>query len=175
MFTNWPLLSLIIWIPIIGGFMVLTMGDKIADGARRLALAISVITFVLSIPLFSDFDRTTHQMQFVELAGWIDTFNIQYLLGVDGISVPLILLTTFTTVLVVIAGWEVIQYRVSQYMAAFLIMEGLMVGVFSALDAVLFYIFFESMLIPMFLIIGIWGGERRIYATIKFFLYTFLG
>ena len=175
MFTNWPILSLIIWIPIIGGFMVLTMGDKVADGARRLALAISVITFVLSIPLFSDFDRTTHQMQFVELAGWIDTFNIQYLLGVDGISVPLILLTTFTTVLVVIAGWEVIQYRVSQYMAAFLIMEGLMVGVFSALDAVLFYIFFESMLIPMFLIIGIWGGERRIYATIKFFLYTFFG
>ncbi len=175
MFTNWPLLSLIIWIPIIGGFLVLIMGDKVADGARRLALAISVITFVLSIPLFSDFDRTTHQMQFVELAPWISTFNIQYLLGVDGISVPLILLTTFTTVLVVIAGWEVIQYRVSQYMAAFLIMEGLMVGVFSALDAVLFYIFFESMLIPMFLIIGIWGGERRIYATIKFFLYTFFG
>jgi NADH-quinone oxidoreductase subunit M len=175
MFINWPILSLIIWIPIVGGFLVLALGDKAADGARRLALAISVLTFVLSISLFSDFDYTTYQMQFMERAPWVSAFNIQYYLGVDGISVPLILLTTFTTVLVVIAGWEVIQYRVSQYMAAFLVMEGLMVGVFSALDAVLFYIFFESMLIPMFLIIGIWGGARRIYATIKFFLYTFLG
>jgi NADH-quinone oxidoreductase subunit M len=111
----------------------------------------------------------------VEFASWIPTFNIHYYLGVDGISMPLILLTTFTTVLVVIAGWEVVKYRVSQYMAAFLILDGLMVGAFSALDAVLFYVFFEGMLIPMFLIIGIWGGERRIYATIKFFLYTFLG
>lgn len=175
MFINWPILSLIVWVPIVGGFLVLALGDKAAEGARRLALAISVITFFLSIPLFSDFDHATYQMQFVERAPWVSAFNIQYYLGVDGISVPLILLTTFTTVLVVIAGWEVIQTRVSQYMAAFLVMEGLMVGVFAALDAVLFYIFFESMLIPMFLIIGIWGGARRIYATIKFFLYTFLG
>ncbi len=175
MFADWPIISMVIWSPIIGGLLVLATGDKGAAAARRIALAVSIATFILSIPLFSDFDRSTPQMQFVEQATWINTFNIYYYLGVDGISVPLILLTTFTTVLVVIAGWEVIKYRVSQYMAAFLIMEGLMVGVFAALDAVLFYMFFEAMLIPMFLIIGIWGGERRIYATIKFFLYTFFG
>lgn len=175
MLTDWPLLSLLIWVPIIGGLAVTSMGERSAEGARRLALAVSLVTFVLSIPLFTDFDRSTHQMQFVELAPWIPAFNVNYYLGVDGISVPLILLTTFSTVLVVMAGWEVIQYRVSQYMAAFLIMEGLMIGVFCALDAILFYIFFEGMLIPMFLIIGIWGGERRVYATLKFFLYTFFG
>ncbi|MCI0504632.1 MAG: NADH-quinone oxidoreductase subunit M, partial [Gammaproteobacteria bacterium] len=118
---------------------------------------------------------TTHQMQFVELKPWIETFKINYHLGIDGISLPLILLTAFTTVLVVIAGWEVIQYKTAQYMAAFLFMNGLMIGVFCALDAILFYVFWEAMLIPMFLIIGIWGGARRVYATIKFFLYTFLG
>jgi NADH-quinone oxidoreductase subunit M len=175
MLADWPLLSLVIWTPIVGGFLVLATGESGETGARRVALATSIITFILSIPLFSEFDRTTYHMQFVERVSWINHFNVHYYLGVDGISVPLILLTTFTTVLVVIAGWEVIKYRVSQYMAAFLIMEGLMVGVFSALDAVLFYIFFEGMLVPMFLIIGIWGGERRVYATVKFFLYTFLG
>ncbi|MCP4410579.1 MAG: NADH-quinone oxidoreductase subunit M [Gammaproteobacteria bacterium] len=175
MFADWPLLSLLIWTPIIGALLVLASGEKGGVGTKRLALSLSVITFVLSIPLFSDFDRTTAQMQFVELAPWIEAFNINYHLGVDGISVPLILLTTFTTVLVIIAGWEVIKYRSSQYMAAFLIMEGLMNGVFSALDGMLFYVFFEAMLIPMFLIIGIWGGENRVYATIKFFLYTFFG
>jgi len=125
--------------------------------------------------LYTGFDSGTYQMQFSESASWVPTFNIHYSLGIDGISMPLILLTTFTTVLVVIAGWEVIQRRVSQYMAAFLIMEGLMIGVFCALDAVLFYVFWEFMLLPMFLIIGIWGGQRRVYAAIKFFLYTFLG
>ncbi|MGI9305328.1 MAG: NADH-quinone oxidoreductase subunit M, partial [Gammaproteobacteria bacterium] len=173
--AGWPLLSTLIWLPIIGGFVVLGIGDQASLRARQTALAASVLTFVFSIPLFTSFERGTADMQFSELAPWIETFNIQYHLGVDGISVPLILLTTFTTVLVVIAGWEVIKYRVSQYMAAFLIMEGLMVGVFSALDSILFYLFFEAMLIPMFLIIGVWGGERRVYATIKFFLYTFLG
>ena len=175
MLTDWPLLSLVIWLPIIGGVTVLGVGDKAADAARRLALGFSVATFALSVPLFTQFERETATMQFTELYPWIDLFNIHYHLGVDGISMPLILLTTFITVLVVIAAWEVIQRRVAQYLAAFLIMEGLMVGVFAALDAVLFYIFFEGMLIPMFLIIGVWGGPRRVYATLKFFLYTFFG
>jgi NADH-quinone oxidoreductase subunit M len=171
-----PLLSLLIWVPIIGGAWVLFgAGDRNAPAARAMALAVSVLTFLLSIPLYTGFDLGTHEMQFVEQLPWIPAFGVNYHLGVDGISMPLILLTTFTTVLVVIAGWKVIQQRVSQYMAAFLIMEGLMNGVFAALDAVLFYVFWEAMLIPMFLIIGIWGGPRRIYATIKFFLYTFLG
>jgi NADH-quinone oxidoreductase subunit M len=130
---------------------------------------------VASLPLYTGFDNGTYQMQFAEQMPWVATFNINYALGIDGISMPLILLTSFTTVLVIIAGWEVIQNKVSQYMAAFLIMEGLMIGVFAALDAVLFYVFWEFMLVPMFLIIGIWGGQRRVYAAIKFFLYTFLG
>ena len=176
MFADWPLLSLVIWLPIIGGFIVLAAGDKSPDGARRLALGFSVLTFLVSLPLWLYFDNTTHAMQFEEGPYvWIEAFRIMYHLGVDGISMPLILLTTFTTVLVVIAAWEVIQKRVAQYMAAFLIMEGMMNGVFAALDSVLFYIFFEGMLIPMFLVIGMWGGPRRVYATIKFFLYTFLG
>lgn len=169
------LLSLVIWTPILGGIAVLLVGDKRAAGARRLALVVAVLTFVISIPLYTLFDTTTADMQFQEMASWIQPFNIRYHLGVDGFSMPLILLNTFTTVLVVIAAWEVIQYRVAQYMAAFLIMEGMMSGVFAALDAILFYVFFEAMLIPMFLIIGIWGGARRVYATIKFFLFTFLG
>lgn len=175
MFADWPLLSLVIWVPIVGGFVILLAGDSTPAGARRLALVVSVITFILSIPLYTEFDPGTYRMQFQELVPWITTFNINYHLGVDGLSMPLILLTTFTTVLVVIAGWEVIQHRVAQYMAAFLILEGLMNGVFAALDAVLFYIFFEGMLIPMFIVIGVWGGPRRVYATLKFFLYTFLG
>ncbi|OOG23321.1 NADH-quinone oxidoreductase subunit M [Thioalkalivibrio denitrificans] len=175
MFADWPLLSLVIWTPIVGGCIVLMAGDRMPEGARRLALFFATLTFLISIPLFVHFDRGTHEMQFVELLPWIGAFNVNYHLGVDGISMPLILLTTFTTVLVVIAGWEVIQHRVSQYMAAFLIMEGFMNGVFAALDGVLFYVFFEGMLIPMFLVIGLWGGPNRVYATIKFFLYTFLG
>ena len=176
MFSELPLLSLVIWTPIVGGLLVLATGsDKNALEARVLALLVSLVTFALSIPLFTQFDTATFHMQFTELATWIPSFKVNYHLGVDGISMPLILLTTFTTVLVVIAGWEVIKYKPAQYMAAFLIMEGLMNGVFASLDAALFYVFWEAMLIPMFIIIGVWGGPRRVYATFKFFLYTFLG
>ncbi len=171
-----PLLSLVIWTPILGGLWILIAGgEKNPATARAIALVVSVATFLISIPLYAGFDTTTHEMQFVELAPWIEVFNINYHLGIDGFSLPLILLTTFTTVLVVLAGWEVIQYKTAQYMAAFLIQEGFMIGAFSSLDAILFYVFWEALLIPMFLIIGIWGGTNRIYATIKFFLYTFLG
>ena len=175
MFADLPLLSLVIWLPIIGGILVLFAGDKEPSGARKIALVVSIATFLLSIPLYGLFDATTAQMQFVEIHPWIKEFSINYHLGVDGISMPLILLTSFTTVIVIISAWEVIQYRASQYLAAFLIMEGFMIGTFSALDAILFYVFFEAMLIPMFLVIGIWGGVNRIYATLKFFLYTFIG
>ncbi|MDX1513683.1 MAG: NADH-quinone oxidoreductase subunit M [Gammaproteobacteria bacterium] len=171
-----PILSLVIWTPILGGIWVLIAGgEHNAPTARAISLLVSVLTFLLSIPLYLGFDTTTSQMQFTEFAPWIETFDINYHLGIDGISMPLILLTTFTTVLVVLSAWEVIQYKVAQYMAAFLIQTGLMVGAFSALDSILFYVFWEALLIPMFIIIGVWGGPRRIYATIKFFLYTFLG
>jgi NADH-quinone oxidoreductase subunit M len=167
---------MLIWLPILGGVTVLATGpDTNAPVARKLSLGISVAAFLLSLPLYTGFDKTTAAMQFIEHASWVRTFNIYYSLGVDGISMPLILLTTALTPIVVIAGWEVIQEKVAQYMAAFLVMEGLMIGVFSAVDAVLFYVFWEGMLIPMFIIIGIWGGPNRIYATIKFFLYTLLG
>ena len=174
--SDLPLLSLVIWLPIIGGLVVLAVGAKENNSAARWsALVVSVITFLVSVPLFTSFDTSTAAMQFEERTSWIPAFNVYYHLGVDGISMPLILLTTFITVLVVVAGWEVIQKKVSQYMAAFLIMEGMMNGVFAALDGVLFYVFWEAMLIPMFLVIGIWGGPRRVYATLKFFLYTFFG
>ena len=173
--STWPTLSLLIWIPIAGGVLAAALGERRASQARLLALAVSLLTFVLSISLFTGFDRGTADMQFLENKAWIESFRINYFLGVDGFSVPLILLTTFFGVLVVIAGWDVIRTRVHQYMASFLVMEGLMVGVFSALDGFLFYVFFEAMLIPMFLVIGMWGGPRRVYATVKFFLYTFLG
>ena len=175
MALNWPILSILIWLPILGGLAVLAVGDQRAALARLLALVISAVTFVFSILLVISFDPSSAAMQFSEFEPWITTFSVNYHLGVDGFSVPLILLTTFFGVLVVISSWEVIQEKVPQYMAAFLIMEGLMVGVFCALDALLFYVFFEAMLIPMFLVIGMWGGPRRVYATIKFFLYTFLG
>jgi NADH-quinone oxidoreductase subunit M len=175
MFADWPLLSLVIWTPIVGGILVLVAGDEKPALVRQIALLFSVLTFLLTLPLYSEFNNQTHLMQFVERDSWIPAFNIEYFVGIDGISMPLILLTSFTTVVVVISAWEVIQYRVSQYMAAFLIMEGFMIGTFSALDGILFYIFFEAMLIPMFLVIGIWGGANRIYATLKFFLYTFIG
>ena len=170
-----PLLSLLIWIPVLGGVAVLLAGDQRPAMARALALLVTLATLALCVPLYTGFDSSSAAMQFVEKAAWITTFNVNYHLGVDGFSVPLILLTAFFGPLVVLAGWEVIQTKVHQYMASFLIMEGLMVGVFSALDGLLFYIFFEAMLIPMFLVIGMWGGPRRVYATIKFFLYTFLG
>lgn len=168
-----PILSFLIWLPIVGGLGVLIVGDRF--GAKQFALGVALVTFLLSLPLYVGFNAADAGMQFVEKYLWIDTFNIHYHLGVDGLSMPLILLNTFITVLVVIAGWEVIKYRISQYMAAFLIMAGIVNGVFAALDAMLFYILFEAMLIPLFLIIGIWGGARRVYATIKFFLYTFFG
>jgi NADH-quinone oxidoreductase subunit M len=172
---NIPLLSLLIWTPILGGVWVLYAGDRQENTVKYLSLSVAFITFLLSVLLYAQFDTSTHAMQFVEKAVWIESFNINYHLGVDGIALPLILLTTFTTVLVILAGWEVIETRVSQYMAAFLILTGFMNGVFAALDAMLFYFFWEAMLIPMFLIIGIWGGPNRVYATVKFFLYTFLG
>ena len=175
------ILSILIWLPVVGGIAVLLVGDKggpasaRAGTMRMLALSTSLVTLVLSIFLYRNFDTATAAMQFVERAAWIPAFNVEYYLGVDGISAPLILLTTFITPLVVIAGWDSIAQRPAQYFAAFLILEGLMIGVFSALDGVLFYVLWEAMLVPMFLIIGVWGGERRIYATLKFFLYTFLG
>ncbi len=175
------ILSLLTWLPIFGGVAVLLCGDggdftsSRAAGMRSLSLAVSVLTLVLGIFLYANFDTTTASMQFVERAPWIGALNVEYFLGVDGISAPLILLTTFITPLIIIAGWDSITERPAQYFAAFLILEGLMIGVFSALDGVLFYVLWEAMLVPMFLIIGVWGGERRIYATVKFFLYTFLG
>ena len=170
------LLSVLIWFPVVGGVLVLAVSDdRNADRARWTALGVSVATFLLSVPLWSRFDRTSADMQFVERTPWIERFQIEYFLGVDGISVPLVLLTTLLTMVVVVAGWRVIKDRVAQYFAAFLIMEGLMIGVFCALDGILFYLFWEAMLIPMFLIIGVWGGPNRVYAAIKFFLYTLLG
>jgi len=175
MFAELPILSLLIWGPVLGGVWVLYAGDRQEETVKTLALMFSVVTFLLSTLLYKNFNITTHEMQFVEFAYWIEAFNINYYLGVDGIAMPLIILTTFMTVLVILSAWEVIEKRISQYLASFLIMEGLMIGVFSAVDAMLFYVFWEAMLIPMFLIIGVWGGPRRVYATIKFFLYTFLG
>ena len=175
MASNWPILSILIWLPILGGLAVLAVGEQRAALARRLALVVSALVFVFSIFMLTAFESSSAAMQFSELSPWIAAMDVNYHLGVDGFSVPLIMLTTLFGVLVVIAGWEVIQERVQQYMAALLIIEGLMVGVFSALDALLFYVFFEATLIPMFLLIGMWGGPRRVYATIKFFLYTFLG
>lgn len=175
MFQDLPLLSLLVWIPILGAIFVLGLGDRRPEAVKPAAAVVAGVTFLLSLPLWFGFDTSTHQMQFVEQRSWIPAFDIRYHLGVDGISMPLILLTTFTTLLVVIAGWRHIDKRLAQYMAAFLALEGLMNGVFAALDAILFYVFWEAMLIPMFLIIGIWGGPRRVYATVKFFLYTFLG
>src|SRR5438105_4202818 len=174
--TMLPYLSLAIWVPIVSGLLVLAVHrDRDVAAARWLALIGSVAGFAVTIPLFTHFAPGTAEMQFVEAKEWIPRFNVNYRLGVDGISVLLVLLSSFITVLVVWAGWIVIEKKVAQYLAAFLIMSGLINGVFAALDGVLFYVFFEGMLIPMYLIIGIWGGSNRVYAAIKFFLYTFLG
>jgi len=170
-----PLLSLLIWIPIFGGLLLLLLGDKNPGLSKTIALVVSVVTLALCVPLYQGFDVSTANMQFVEHAAWIPTLNINYSLGIDGFALPMIILTCFSMVLVIVAGWEVIENRPGQYMAAFLVMQGLMNGVFAALDSILFYVFWEGMLIPMFLIIGIWGGPNRVYATLKFFLYTFLG
>src|SRR5262245_34552390 len=172
---DWPILSVLIWLPIAGGVVMLALGDRGAALGRWVALLTTAVTFGLSTLLWAYFDSSTALMQFTEERSWIPAFNSAYALGVDGISMPLILLTTFITPLVVIASWTVIEKKPAQYYAAFLILEGLMIGVFAALDALLFYVLWEAMLIPMFIIIGIWGGPRRVYATVKFFLYTFLG
>jgi NADH-quinone oxidoreductase subunit M len=169
-------LSIAIWLPIVGGLLVLATGsDRNAPTARAIALVASVLGFLVTIPLYTGFDPGTSKMQFVELASWIPRFNINYYLGIDGISLWFILLNSFMTILVVIAGWKVIEEKVAQYMAAFLIMSGVINGIFSALDGVLFYVFFETSLIPLYLIVGIWGGPNRIYAALKFFLYTLVG
>ncbi len=174
--TDIPFLSLAIWVPIIGGLLVLATGsDRNAPLARMLALAVAIAGFAVTIPLYTGFDPGTSAMQFQELSSWVPRFNINYHLGVDGISVLFVLLNAFITIIVVVAGWQVIQDKVGQYMAAFLIMSGLMNGIFSALDGVLFYVFFEASLIPLYLIIGVWGGPNRVYAAIKFFLYTLFG
>lgn len=174
--NSYPLLSLAIWIPIVGGALVLLFGAEARpQSSRWLSLLVASATLLITLPLYSGFDTTTAAMQFQELHPWIERFAVTYHLGIDGLSLPLILLTSFIGVLVVVSSWANIASRVSQYLGAVLIMEGMMIGVFSALDAVLFYVFWEAMLIPMFLIIGIWGGPNRVYATIKFFLYTFLG
>ncbi|MHB1229115.1 MAG: NADH-quinone oxidoreductase subunit M [Halothiobacillus sp.] len=173
--SSWPILSLIVWLPIIAGALVMWFGAGRAQWARWFALASSGVVFGLSVALLPRFDTHTYAMQFVERVAWIPQLGIHYHLGVDGISLPLLILTTFTTVLVIIAAWEVIKEKAHQYLAAFLIMEGMMNGTFAALDAIVFYFFFEAMLIPMFVVIGIWGGPKRVFATIKFFLYTFLG
>jgi len=173
---NAHILSLVVWIPIVAGVLVLATGsDRNAALARWLALAGALLGLIVALPLATGFDTGTSAMQFVEKAAWIPAFNVHYYLGVDGISMPLVLLNSFTTVLVVIAGWQVIQDRVAQYMAAFLIMSGLINGAFAALDGILFYVFFEGMLIPLYLIVGVWGGPNRVYAAFKFFLYTLAG
>ncbi len=168
------LLSLAIWVPILGAFVVFAAGNA-QHLARWAALITAIAGFAVTVPLYVGFDVTQAGMQFVEQRAWIPRFNIEYFLGVDGISVLFILLNSFITILVVIAGWEVIKDKVAQYMGAFLIMSGVMNGIFSALDAVLFYVFFEASLIPMYIIIGVWGGPNRVYAAFKFFLYTLLG
>jgi len=170
------LLSLAIWTPIAFGVVLLALGrDDQAKAVRWLALVGAFVSLLVTLPLYGAFDRTTAAMQFVEIQPWIERFNVTYHLGIDGISFWFILLTAFITLVVVISAWEVITERVNQYMGAFLILSGLMIGVFCALDGILFYVFFEATLIPMYLIIGIWGGPNKIYAAFKFFLYTLLG
>jgi len=168
------LLSYAIWVPILGAFVVFAAGNA-QNLARWAALVVAIAGFAVTVPIYIGFDVTQAGMQFVEQGAWIPRFNIEYFLGVDGISVLFILLNSFITVIVVIAGWSVIQEKVAQYMGAFLIMSGLMNGIFCALDAMLFYVFFEASLIPMYIIIGAWGGPNRVYAAFKFFLYTLLG
>ncbi|WP_153108817.1 NADH-quinone oxidoreductase subunit M [Propionivibrio limicola] len=174
--SEMPLLSLAIWVPILAGLVVLTSGaERNASLARKFALIGAGIGFLVTIPLYTGFDVSTPTMQFVELMPWIPRFNINYHLGVDGISVLFIILNSFITFIVVVAGWKVINFRVAQYNAGFLIMSGFLNGIFASLDGMLFYVFFEASLIPLYLIIGVWGGPNRVYAAFKFFLFTLLG
>ena len=169
------LLSWLIALPVLGGAATLASGGSNSNRARWIALLFAVATLALCVPLWTGFDATSPTMQFVQNLPWIEALNVNYHVGVDGVAVALIALTAFTTVLVLIGAWDVIDDKVHQYYAAFLVLEGLMIGVFCSLDALLFYMFFEAMLVPMFIIIGVWGGPRRVYATIKFLLYTLLG
>lgn len=174
--TSLPLLSLTIWLPILGGLLVLASGDdKNAPFSRLLSLITALFGFLISLPLFLNFDSTQVGMQFVESFSWIREYRVFYHLGVDGISMPFVVLNSFITLIVVMAGWEVIQTKVAQYNAAFLIMSGLLNGIFASLDGVLFYVFFEASLIPLYIVIGVWGGQNRVYAALKFFLYTLAG
>ncbi|TDK65622.1 NADH-quinone oxidoreductase subunit M [Sapientia aquatica] len=170
------LLSLAIWLPIAFGIFVIAVGNDENPGlVRIISLIGAVASFLVTLPLISGFDNAAHGMQFVEHASWIARFNVNYFLGIDGISLWLVILTAFISIIVVVAGWVVIEKRVAQYMGSFLILSGLMIGVFCALDGLLFYVFFEATLIPMYIIIGIWGGANRVYASFKFFLYTLMG
>ena len=173
--ANAHLLSVLIWLPVIGGALILGLGSARAEAARWASLAVAVVTFLWSLRLLTGFDYSNPGMQFVEQHAWIPAWGIHYNLGADGIAIALILLTTLVGVLALIGAWGVVNKRVHQYVASFLILQGVTVGIFAATDAILFYVFFEAMLVPMFLIIGVWGGPRRIYAAMKFFLYTFLG
>lgn len=173
--TQLPLLSLLIWTPIIGGLWVLYAGERREGTAKYLSFILSIFVFAVAAYVYAGFDTSTHAMQFVERSPWIDAFDIEYHLGIDGLSILMILLNCFITILAIWSSFEVIEKRVPQFLAAFLILAGCMNGVFASLDAILFYVFWEALLIPMFLIIGVWGGPRRVYATIKFFLYTFFG
>ena len=174
--TSLPLLSLLIYLPILGAALVLLTSDAANPGRSKLiSLSTIIINLILCVLLYTHFDFGTYSMQFTEYLAWLPSFGIDYSLGIDGISMPLILLTTFTTLIAIMATWNSINERVAQYHAAFLIMQGLVVGVFSSLNTILFYIFWEATLIPMYLIIGIWGSDNRVYAAIKFFLFTFLG
>ncbi len=173
--TELPLLSLLIWIPILGGIATLVLGIRHPVRARFIGLITAMLSLALCIPLYLGFDTNTYQLQFVEKLAWIKAYDIYYALGVDGLSLPMVILTTFTTLVVILASWQAIRKNVAQYLATFLIMQGIMVGIFTAVDSMLFYFFWESVLIPMYLCIGMWGGSNRTYASIKFFLYTFLG
>ncbi len=174
--SNYPLISLAIWVPIFAGLLVLATGsDRNASLARFIALIGAFAGLAVSLPLWTGFDSSSSAMQFVELKSWIPQFKINYHLGVDGISMLFVVLNSFITIIVVAAGWEVIQEKIAQYFAAFLIMSGLMNGIFTSLDGILFYVFFEASLIPLYLIIGVWGGPNRVYAALKFFLYTLFG
>src|SRR2546423_13334894 len=170
------LLSLAIWLPIIAGCVLLAIGrDEHVKAVRGVALAAAVVAFLVTIPLITGFDAGTATMQFQENLPWIERLNVRYRLGIDGLSVWFVLLTSFITVIVVISAWEVIEERVNQYMGAFLILSGIMIGVFTALDGLLFYVFFEATLIPMYIIIGVWGGPNAVHAAVKFVLYTLAG
>lgn len=175
MFNEIPILSILIWLPVVTAILILLLGDMRASLARWITLVSTIASMIFSVVMWVGFNNNTATMQYKEFATWIPAYNINYSLGVDGISMPLIVLTVFTTLIVVLASWTMVKNKVAQYLATFLVMQGMVVGVFAALDSMLFYFFWEAMLIPMYINIGVWGGERRSYAAVKFFIYTFLG